>query len=90
MVIDLLMPSYTPRMKTNQRAGGMTFDAMRGLHGALSTPGESLEIAAPLPDAPVVEFVTVVPNAIAAPVQATVLSVKGAELLSKWVGESER
>ena len=66
IVIDVLMPSYTSRMKTNQRAGGMTLDAIPGLNLALSAPGESLEIAARLLDGTVIEFVTVVPNLMAA------------------------
>jgi hypothetical protein len=66
MVIDVLMPSYTSRMKTNQRAGEMTLDAIPGLHLALSAPGESIEIAAQLLDGTVIEFVTVVPNLMAA------------------------
>lgn len=41
MAIDLLMPSYTSRMKTNQRAGEMTLDAIPGLHFALSTSPEN-------------------------------------------------
>ena len=67
MVIDVLMPSYTSRMKTNQRAGEMTLDAIPGLNLALSAPGESLEIAAQLLDGTVIEFVTVVPNLMARP-----------------------
>lgn len=66
MVIDLLMPSYTSRMKTNQRAGEMTLDAIPGLHLALAAPGESLEIAARLLDGTVIEFVTVVPTLMTA------------------------
>lgn len=44
----------------------MTLDAIPGLHLALSAPGESLEIAAQLLDGTVIEFVTVVPNLMAA------------------------
>jgi hypothetical protein len=66
MVIDVLMPSYISRMKTNQRAGGMTLDAIPGLNLALSAPGEPLEIAAQMLDGTVIEFVTVVPNLMAA------------------------
>ena len=66
MVIDLLRPSYTSRMRNNQRAGEMTLDAIPGLHLALAAPGESLEIAARLLDGTAVEFVTVVPNLMAA------------------------
>ena len=66
MVIDVLMPSYTSRMKTNQRAGGMTLDAIPGLNLALCAPGEPLQIAAQLLDGTVIEFVTVVPNLMAA------------------------
>jgi len=66
MVIDVLMPSYTSRMKTNQRAGEMTLDAIPGLNLALAGPGESLEIAAHLLDGTVIEFMTIVPNLMAA------------------------
>ena len=59
-VIDVLMPSYASRMKTSQRAGEMTLDAIPGLNLALSAPGESLEVAAQLPNGTVIEFVTVV------------------------------
>ena len=66
MVIDVLMPSFTSRMRTNQRAGEMTLDAIPGLNLALAAPGESIEIAAQLLDGTVIEFVTVVPNLMAA------------------------
>jgi len=44
----------------------MTLDAIPGLHRALAAAGESLEIAAHLLDGTVIEFVTVVPNLMAA------------------------
>lgn len=66
LVIDVLAPSYTGRLETNQTYGDLVVDEVPGLHLALARPGVTAQVEAHLRTGHVVSFEVVLPDLISA------------------------
>lgn len=66
LAIDVLAPSYTGRLETNQRHGGLVVDEIPGLAFALSRLALDLSLEVRLTDGTTVQVDTTVPEPVAA------------------------
>jgi hypothetical protein len=62
LVIDVLAPSYGPKMVSNQQHGEITLDEIPGLSLALASQGEQIDLTVTLLDGTTVVFTSVIPD----------------------------
>jgi hypothetical protein len=66
LIIDVLAPSYTSRLRTRQTHGHLVLDEIPGLSYALASAPVSIELDATLSDGKALSFTVTLPNVIAA------------------------